>query len=619
MPLKNSKGKILSELDLSQMRDMLEGSLEQHIQECNRLGRQMQSYGQRDDVQVYAIFASVYASAIETLETKISEAATGAKDLTTTEFMNRFYDGLVHQALAECKENGLTTENAQESLNDTVNLASAEANKYVLGETELPEIDRDDAIRVTAAPFKLATEPMPGVERFETYNPNSDSVSFMLGARSGNSTSLKQNLEDLKAEIEEFQDPNQHKDFSDSQRKTRLNELREKYDKKFSGDVGLAAGAETSRIMASELMMAEHVEASDLVRAFTELNKAVRVGDPNGGKLRGGMVNFGDISAVASTRAPSDMLETMDMIADNMNKIRQTADPALQRTQAIQLAAFAYQMTLSEHLFQDGNGRSCRLLADTILQSFGLPPHVPTKKETAIAGSIGKPLNFEKGAKVFLNGVQKGSEALAAQRAEEAVRHPETAKTNRAIPVNPRVNAAVEKGRAAASVLDKINDTLVETTRAQLKEAGKAKSVFHNSTEYIRFHSMLSTTNTLIEAINAGKKAGATHIDLAKLDSTLQAYAQKAGLAENGQVSMENSAKLFKDCFQVLKQTGKAYETYKMKDHTYGEKPEPGKKTLNKDDIRKLNVIHAVLGEPPVRQQAQPEAQKETEGPKNVL
>jgi hypothetical protein len=40
----------------------------------------------------------------------------------------------------------------------------------------------------------------------------------------------------------------------------------------------------------------------------------------------------------------------------------------------LELAALAYQKLVSIHPFADANGRTCRLVADIILQRGGLPP-----------------------------------------------------------------------------------------------------------------------------------------------------------------------------------------------------------------------------------------------------
>ena len=48
------------------------------------------------------------------------------------------------------------------------------------------------------------------------------------------------------------------------------------------------------------------------------------------------------------------------------------------------------------------------MFADSILQTFGLPPHTPSKEETEIIKTIGTgKMDFNKGAEVFLKGVQK--------------------------------------------------------------------------------------------------------------------------------------------------------------------------------------------------------------------
>ncbi len=88
-------------------------------------------------------------------------------------------------------------------------------------------------------------------------------------------------------------------------------------------------------------------------------------------------ISAGRIEGVGTFTAPKALYKTLSTIADSMNKIKKTQNEALRKTQAIQLAGFAYAVTLSEHVFMDANGRTCRLFADTILQTFELPPHTP--------------------------------------------------------------------------------------------------------------------------------------------------------------------------------------------------------------------------------------------------
>lgn len=49
------------------------------------------------------------------------------------------------------------------------------------------------------------------------------------------------------------------------------------------------------------------------------------------------------------------------------------------------LAAKMYQRLVSTHPFMDGNGRTCRLAMDWVLQSHGLPPAAMQGEEVNVA------------------------------------------------------------------------------------------------------------------------------------------------------------------------------------------------------------------------------------------
>ncbi len=58
----------------------------------------------------------------------------------------------------------------------------------------------------------------------------------------------------------------------------------------------------------------------------------------------------------------------------------------------------------------------------------------------------------------------------------------------------------------------------------------------------------------------------------------------------------KRAGKAFADAVREMKERAFDNEEYKMKDHTANPKGEPGKKKLNSDDKRKLDVIHSVTG-----------------------
>jgi prophage maintenance system killer protein len=228
--------------------------------------------------------------------------------------------------------------------------------------------------------FTLADKAMEGVHDIADYDPELADYGVLTKGRMGNSNSY-----DL--------DPNS-----------------QAYQKK-KGEFEDAAEAARQGAV-SMRKSTEDIGFGDLYSVFSEINKRTQAGNADGGKLRGegaGSQSEG-ISGVSSGVLGEDTFRTLSTIASKMNEIKKVKDRDLQKTQAIQLAAYAYQMSISEHVFRDGNGRSCRLLADTVLQTFGLPPHTPLDEESKIGGSIGNKMDFDKGAQVFLGGV-KSSDA----------------------------------------------------------------------------------------------------------------------------------------------------------------------------------------------------------------
>ncbi len=99
-----------------------------------------------------------------------------------------------------------------------------------------------------------------------------------------------------------------------------------------------------------------------------ELNRLLNVGMPANDGVAGEFrarteTAGGGPSYLTPERIEPFMNEFMDWLATNQD----TLDP-------IELAGLAYQKLVSIHPFSDANGRTCRLVADIILQSHGLPP-----------------------------------------------------------------------------------------------------------------------------------------------------------------------------------------------------------------------------------------------------
>lgn len=129
---------------------------------------------------------------------------------------------------------------------------------------------------------------------------------------------------------------------------------------------------ELTSAKAMELSGKENITATDIYNTFLETNSFIRKYDvaKTGKRFNGSDVNN-----------PAIMYETMNFIADNMNRINKIEDSALRKSQGLQLAAFAYSVANDSRFFKDGNSRTGSLMADTILKSYGLPAHVPQENE----------------------------------------------------------------------------------------------------------------------------------------------------------------------------------------------------------------------------------------------
>ena len=253
-------------------------------------------------------------------------------------------------------------------------------------EADLPAQDTTAGYDRTASAFHLTDTAYEGVSDIRDFDPSKDKADYLTMQRMGNSTTLigQNGFMDSSASALK----KQKKAFTDATEVAR------------KGAVNLRKSK-------------DDVTFGQMFNLFSTLNKTVRKGDKSGGLLRGNMANAGNIQGVGTAKLPETMYKTFSTIANSINQIKRVQDRDLQKSQAIQLASFAYQMTLGQHVFSDGNGRSCRLLSDTILQTFGLPPHLPSEEEKDISYSMGSDVDFDRGANVFKNAV---SEADLARR-----------------------------------------------------------------------------------------------------------------------------------------------------------------------------------------------------------
>ena len=567
MPLIHNNKQTLSQEDTRALQDLLKGSLENIAARFDfyKTYTEKNSPPSSNPAQVYDPIIKACQEEIDRLPEMIRLAQESPEDVTAADFIQD-----LHKNLAEKVINTLDPEN--DLYADVQNVLVTEMGGTVYPEKlinwEPEERDIPEKYQEQVEDFKLADVPFEGIEDIAEYNPNSDSVMALYEKRSGNSTTLSAGrIEELEKKVESTKDREDKQAYEKN--------LKDLQDAK-KGAFGLHAGAEYSRIRSSEMMAKENVSVADVYETFTNINKMARPGDPDGGKLRGSSIVADNLKGPGATAIPAQTWQTLETIAENINRIKQTASPALQKTQAVQLAAFAYQMTLAEHVFSDGNGRTCRLFADTILQTFGLPPHTPTKAESDIMKTIGEEkMSFDEGAQVFFENVKKSDLELK--------KDPEITKQRlRQEPPKKKTGGIQEETSLKLSALYEVNDDTV-TTLERLKQSTKnASGRFHDSDEYKDFRKAVNDCYRLAKELN--------ELGDAKNFNQKQAEAEYASSVR----------KLYK--------TAADYRTYKLNDHTEDPAIDPGKKRLNSKDREKMGVMKSVLENKDLIKVKKPEA-----------
>ena len=225
----------------------------------------------------------------------------------------------------------------------------------------------------TADGFTFTKRPLPGIENIDTYDPKTSDFGSLSRARQSMSNTYQE-------------------------MQTAGGEYAREADSLFRD------ASDYSRRKAAEFSDKPLISVSDLYTLFTGLNNAAR-NDKEQGLLRPFECKINHMNTVSPIAIPNQLYRLLDSVVGHMNTVKQTEDPLLRRSRAVQLAAYCYQLSISEHAFFDGNGRTCRLLADTILQSFGLPPHTPNLALYTSARSIGEPFDFKLGTRFFLEGI----------------------------------------------------------------------------------------------------------------------------------------------------------------------------------------------------------------------
>jgi hypothetical protein len=130
---------------------------------------------------------------------------------------------------------------------------------------------------------------------------------------------------------------------------------------------------------------------------------------------------------------------------------------------------------------------------------------------------------------------------------------------------------AVQNKKETTKAVYPINRNVIQYYDALRQSAQSARGIFHDSDEYMNFMDKLKTCEKIAKDLyKTGKER--THKD-------------------NMAIMNENYVKAIGE----LKDAAKAYEDYKMQDHTRDKKAEPNKKKLNSQDKGKLELTGMVL------------------------
>ena len=404
-------GQQINANDYQMLQEMLTGSLEQHIANLNISAHNPEFL----HPEFFTPAINVYEEGLAFLPNGLRNAMESQEEINVTDFIHNMYGDLGKETLLAMKSNLANPEMLDELNEFERKLVNGWGEENLVREIKNEEplaSDTAAGYEFTAGKFSFSGKKIDGIEDIVEYDPDKDRVKGLYEGRSGNSTTLKDSADSLRQQLNALPD--------DEENEEEREKLQDRIDAVEKGTLGMNVGAEVSRMHSSELRDKKDITFGDVYKAYTDINRALRPGDPDGGKLRGKYVQASNVYGVGASMVPEDVVKTMQTIADGMNQIKNTEDPALKKSMAIELSAFAYQMTLSEHSFNDGNGRTCRLFADTILQTFGLPPHTPIPAEMQIAKTMGEEMDFTKGAEVFMECVKKSSDVLAAERALQA-------------------------------------------------------------------------------------------------------------------------------------------------------------------------------------------------------
>lgn len=311
-----------------------------------------------------------------------------------------FIEEYLHNELYNAQNAGYTAAREKYGISDNAYEHLSDAGKTVVepGRELKSEHTRNGLLRDMAR-FSIDNTVFGGIDDIAQWSPAYD-ADRLSETRMGGSASLTGNIGD------------------GLQARTATDKQLAKMKKQFK------TAAEISRNAALEIRKNKNkwIGFAYLYELLKNLNKSVQEGMDKGGKLRAAHATAGTISSVGQNQLPEDLYRLLNRIGSYIRELGGMKDEKLRRSQAIRVAAYSYQMLISLHPFKDGNGRTCRLFADTILQTFGLPPHTPLTM--TLGGTIGEDgdnefrpqIDFEKGSYAFLYSVRESSRILSGQK-----------------------------------------------------------------------------------------------------------------------------------------------------------------------------------------------------------
>ncbi len=489
MPL-TFNGKTLNNNDIQALKDMIRGSLESH-----------RDFFQKDYIK-YAtghleksrsMLTGIFDNALNELDSRIDTESRRSSSVNAIDVINGIFSD-ISKNLIDVANSSELKRYEKESVKSFIDETGSKEILDFLG-WKVHAKDTDEGYSISESSFQLATEPMEGIGDIAEYNPNSGRVQVLYDARSGNSGTLENRVEDRQKELNEIPENNTKK------RKI----VQEKLDEALQSAAGLRAAGESARIHSAELMNKKSVSFGDLYHVISDLNKQARLGDPDDGRMRQGGMDAGNINGEGSFVTSKVLFKTLNTIADKMNEIKKTGDDALRKTQAIQLASFAYNMTIGEHVFNDANGRTCRLFADTILQAFGLPPHIPNAELKESSRTIGRTIDFDKGVRAFLQGIKQSDRIL--QQEKERIR---------------QLPGEKERLNAQVTSLEESVKKLVQEAKTKLNELDSLSKDGHkDGREYTEMYNALKAVSKLDPSKN---DIGSVEEAISRLGETSKEY-----------------------------------------------------------------------------------------------